>query len=212
MVITCHLSLQINPIGLLASVSSLAYLHLRNHSSPPLFFPGWFYFWMAAGLAWLNTALRPGGGGKTWESLLIFSPVAGKTCLSCCGWNISVYLWLHVGQQSIHTGLERWHYCPLPPKSDAFLAKAPVTRGNPGQMAENKQKSSVTISWCTTFLLLAAGALAQGSVRQILLSESSTAVMKPTEFLQVMLRCPRSKQQKWSLKQLRKASKTNKSS
>lgn len=101
--------------------------------SSPLFSsrrnPGWFYFWMAAGLAWLNTALRPGGGGKTWESLLIFSPVAGKTCLSCCGWNISVYLWLHVGQQSIHTGLERWHYCPLPPKSDALLAKAPVNKG-----------------------------------------------------------------------------------
>lgn len=37
MVITCHLSLQINPIGLLPSVSSLAYLHLRNHSFHPLF-------------------------------------------------------------------------------------------------------------------------------------------------------------------------------
>lgn len=36
MVITCHLSLQINPIGLLSSVSSLACLHLRNHSSRPL--------------------------------------------------------------------------------------------------------------------------------------------------------------------------------
>jgi len=51
--------------------------------------------------------------------------------------------------------------------------------------------------------MVAGGALIQSSMKQILLAEFTTAVMKPTEFLWVMLRHPRSEQQNCNFKQLR---------
>lgn len=90
MVITCHLSLQINPIGLLSSVSSLAYLHLRNHSSSLFYQQAKFRLLLqvAAGLSWLNTAVSP-GWGKMQFFMLVFCPVADKMYSGWCCWIIS---------------------------------------------------------------------------------------------------------------------------